>query len=50
MPHQAFLEAAENIREKNIWQLTECQRAVLAGVVEIWEVNQCLSGTFEDDL
>lgn len=50
VPRQAFPEFAENIREKNIWQLTECQRAALAGVVEIWEVNECLSGTFGDDL
>lgn len=50
VPHQAFPEAAENIRDKNIWQLTECQRAVLAGDVEIREVNECLSGTFGDDL
>ena len=50
VPHQSFPEAAENIRENNIWQLTECQRAVLAGDVEIREVNECLSGTFGDDL
>lgn len=50
VPHQTFPETAESERNKNIWQLTECQRAVLAGDAEIQERNECLSGTFGDGL
>lgn len=43
-------DTAESERNKNIWHVTECQRAVLAGDAEIQKRNECLSGTFGDGL